>query len=229
MKISQLPPGQYFEAIRRIFFEYGDPDIAQQQMAYMKFHFDFFGMKATTWLPLTKKFHAENGLPKGDDLLEFVRLCFADARREMHYFGIETFQKNLKTQPREAIHFFEELITSNSWWDSVDWLAKLVGQHFQRFPDLILPTTERWMDSGNMWLQRVCIIFQLFYREKTDTELMFRYIRRVSNSKEFFLQKAAGWALRQHSRTDPALVRQFVETTPLPPLTRREGLRLMEK
>lgn len=227
MKITQLNPSQYFEAIRSQFLEHGDPEIAQQQMAYMKFHFEFFGMKATTWLPLTKKFHEKNGVPAGDDLLELVRICFADSRRELHYFGIETFQKTLKKQPAEAIEFFEELITTNSWWDSVDWLAKLVGQHFQRFPDQILPTTERWMATENMWLQRVCIIFQLFYRSKTDTELMFRYILRVAHSKEFFLQKAAGWALRQHSRTDAAAVRAFVESHSLAPLTRREALRLI--
>ena len=83
------------------------------------------------------------------------------------------------------------------------------------------------MDSGNIWLQRVCLIFQLAYKEKTDEALMFEYVRRVADSKEFFLQKGAGWALRQYSRTNPEVVRQFVESTRLAPLTRREALRLI--
>jgi 3-methyladenine DNA glycosylase AlkD len=121
------------------------------------------------------------------------------------------------------------MLTTRSWWDSVDWISKLVGQHFRRYPALIRPVTARWMDSGLLWLQRCCLIFQLFYKDKTDTELLFEYIRRVSRSKEFFLQKGAGWALRQYSRTNPEAVRQFIENTPLAPLTKREGLRLMLK
>ncbi len=223
-----LSPDQYFETIRDIFRAHGDPEIAPKQMAYMKFKFDFFGLKMPVWMPLTKKMHLENGLPDGEDLKTLVRLCYADAHRELHYFALETLQKQLKNQPADFIEFLEELIATNSWWDSVDWLAKLVGIHFQRFPALILPTTSRWMDTENMWLQRVCIIFQLFYKEKTDTDLMFRYIRRVAGSKEFFLQKAAGWALRQHSKVDPELVLHFIERNYLAGLTKREGLRLMK-
>ena len=85
------------------------------------------------------------------------------------------------------------------------------------------------MDSGYLWLQRVCMIFQLTYKDKTDQDLMFRYILRVAGSKEFFLQKGAGWALRQYSKTNPEAVRAFVEQHRLAPLTRREAMRLILK
>lgn len=193
----------------------------------MRHQFECFGLKMPQWTAHTKTIHKEHGLPQGDDLMQLARLCFGDDHREMHYFALETVQKTLKKQPSEFIEFLEELILTHSWWDTVDWINKLVGIHFQRFPELIKPVTSRWMDSGNIWLQRVCLIFQLSYKEKTDKELMFRYVRRVADSKEFFLQKGAGWALRQYSRTNPAAVRQFVESTRLSALTRREALRLM--
>lgn len=72
------------------------------------------------------------------------------------------------------------------------------------------------------------MIFQLMYKEKTDKELMFKYIRQVAGSKEFFLQKGAGWALRQYSRTNPEAVKKFVAENQLAALTRREALRLMK-
>ena len=77
--------------------------------------------------------------------------------------------------------------------------------------------------SGELWLQRVCLIFQLMYKEKTDAGLLFGYIRQVAGSKEFFLQKGAGWALRQYSKTNPDAVRRFLAETTVAPLTRREG------
>ncbi len=82
------------------------------------------------------------------------------------------------------------------------------------------------MASGNIWLQRICLIFQLTYKEETDFALMKEYILRLAASKEFFIQKGAGWALRQHSKYDPEGVVEFVQNYPqLAPLTRREALK----
>jgi 3-methyladenine DNA glycosylase AlkD len=122
------------------------------------------------------------------------------------------------------------MLLNKSWWDSVDWISTLVGIHFQRYPHLIVPITERWMSSDNRWLQRICIIFQLKYKKNTDYELLSKYILAVANSKEFFLRKAAGWALRDISRHNPTFVIDFVEKNPhLSPLTKREALRLIGK
>ena len=223
-----MSPAAYYQYVRDTFRENGNPEIAQAQMWYMRDQFEFFGLKMPQWTALAKSIHREMGLPGGDDLKTLVRRCFEDEHREMHYFALQTVEKTLKQQAPEFIDFLEELILTRSW-DTVDWINKLVGQHVLRYPDLTRPVTERWMDSGNRWLQRVCMIFQLAYKEKTDSALLFGYVERLSGSKEFFLQKGAGWALRQYSRTNPEAVRQFVESRRLAPLTRREALRLMAK
>lgn len=218
---------QYLSHVQAVFLEKGDPATALGQMRYMRNQFEFYGLKAGRWMALAKEIMQKNGIPQGEALKELVRSCFDDEHREMHYFALEMVQKMLKKQPAEFVDFLEELITTKSWWDTVDWLAKLVGLHFKKHPQLILPITGRWMASDNFWLQRVCLIFQLTYRDKTDFELMKKYILQVAGSKEFFLQKGAGWALRQHSRTDPQGVAKFVEQNPqLAPLTKREALRL---
>ena len=224
-----ITPIEYYTLVREQFRAKGDPDVAQGQMWYMRHQFEYFGLKMPQWMAITKAFHKAHGFPDGEDLKILVRRCFEDDHREMHYFALETLQKTLKTQPAECIEFLEELILTRSWWDTVDWINKLVGLHFQRFPELIQPVTEQWMSSGNIWLQRVCLIFQLFYKEKTDTALLFAYVLRIADSKEFFLQKGAGWALRQYSKTNPAAVREFVESHRLAPLTRREAMRLILK
>lgn len=223
-----MSPDQYFHHVRDIFRERGNPDMAQTQMWYLRNQFEFFGLKMPQWTALTKEIHKQNPLPEGEGLKTLARLCFEDDHREMHYFALESVQKMLKKQPPEFIEFLEELILTRSWWDTVDWLNKLVGLHFRQFPELTKPVTERWMASGNIWLQRVCLIFQLTYKEKTDAGLLFDYARRLSGSKEFFIQKGAGWALRQYSKTNPDAVRQFVAATPLAPLTRREALKLLK-
>ncbi len=219
----------YFHHVQSIFLEKGDPVTALGQMRYMRHQFEYYGLKAGRWMALSKDIFKEKGLLPGEGLKELARLCFDDVHRELHYFALQMVQQTLKKQPADFIHFLEELITTKSWWDTVDWLSKLVGFHFKRYPELILPTTERWMASGNFWLQRVCLIFQLTYREKTDFDLMKKYILQLAGSKEFFLQKGAGWALRQHTRVDPKGVTDFVDNNPqLSALTKREALRLIK-
>lgn len=215
----------YLVKVKTIFEEKGKPEVAEGQRKYMKNLFEFYGLKAPVWLPLSKKLFKEAGVFGGEELQTFVRICYEDEYREIQYFGTEMLQKELKKQTPDFINFLEELILTKSWWDTVDWLAKLVGIHFLRFPELIKPRTEQWVNSDNIWLQRTSLIFQRLYKDKTDTDLLFGYIKRLAHSKEFFVQKGAGWALRQYTRVDPKAVIQFVEDNELSPLTKREGLK----
>jgi 3-methyladenine DNA glycosylase AlkD len=219
----------YYEYARGIFAEKGNEEIAQKQAAYMKYNFSYFGLKAPIWTMLSKSIFLEKGVLSNEDLMDFVSICFEDDHREMHYLAIEMVQKVIKKQDGNFIDFITFMLSTKSWWDSVDWIApKLAGEHFKRFSHLTAPVTEQWMASGNKWLQRSAIIFQLKYREKTDFELLSKYILEIASSKEFFLQKGAGWALREYSKYNPSIVLNFVAQNPqLSNLTKREAIRLI--
>jgi len=47
------------------------------------------------------------------------------------------------------------------------------------------------------------------------------------STRDFFIRKAIGWALRQYARTDPTEVRRYVTACgeALSPLSRREALK----
>jgi 3-methyladenine DNA glycosylase AlkD len=86
----------------------------------------------------------------------------------------------------------------------------------------------KWRKSENFWLRRACILFQLDYKQDTDFDLLCEIIRENLGSKEFFINKAIGWALRQYARTDEKAVKKFVKATELHPLSRREALKHLE-
>ena len=121
------------------------------------------------------------------------------------------------------------MLTHNSWWDTVDFIApKLIGAYFVSFPDQRDAYVNKWLLSKNIWLQRSCIIFQLLRKEKTDTEFLEKIINSLLGSKEFFINKAIGWALRDYSRTDAEWVKHFASKTDVHPLSKREALRLLK-
>ncbi len=227
--ISTLLPVAYLKLLTNLFEKHGKPEVAQGQMKYMRYHFEFFGLKAPVWLPLTKKLFKEHGIYDGTELKTFVRLCLEEDHREVHYAAIEMVEKQVKQQDKDFIAFLEEMVVTKSWWDSVDWIVKLIGWHFLRFPELIEPIVWKWIKSDNKWLVRCAILFQLKYKKQTDHELLFALILEQADSKEFFIQKAAGWALREYSKRQPDRVSQFIRDHQLPKLTVREGLKQIKK
>lgn len=196
----------------------------------MKDLFPYYGLKAPQWVAILKEVFKEHGLYEGPELNAFVRLCFEEEYREMHYTGLQMLEKKIKKQEKDTIGFLEELVLTNSWWDTVDWINKLTGIHFKRYPDLQIATAEKWIETDNRWLQRLAMIHQLTYRGVTNWDLMQRMILRRAYTDDFFVQKAAGWALRQYSKTNGSAVIDFVKTygNKLSPLSRREALKWLK-
>ena len=131
----------------------------------------------------------------------------------------------------EDIVLFEWLIRQHSWWDTVDVIApRLMGRYFLKFPNERERKVEEWLASGNKWLIRSAILFQLKYRDKVDLDFLFSIIKRACGTKEFFINKAIGWILRENSKSRPNEIKEFIEDNrdKLAPLSIKEGLRLMK-
>lgn len=193
---------------------------------YMRDQFPFFGIASPLRKDLSRQVIREFGLPENAALMELCQDCFAQEHRELQYFVQDALRPlAAKRLSPDWLPVLEQLILTRSWWDTVDFLApKLAGPILLRFPDQALDWHERWIASDNFWLQRSAILLQLDYKAKTDPDLLFSHVLWRKDSQEFFVQKAAGWALRQYARTNPHAVRGFLEAHPdLPRLTLREA------
>jgi 3-methyladenine DNA glycosylase AlkD len=212
--------------IRELFRDAANPTDAGPMADYMKNIAPFFGVKAVPRRLIQKEvFRQYDALPAADwDRL--LHNLYDQPERELHQMATDWLHHRRKTFTAGTITRIEWLITHHSWWDTVDTLAsESLGEWAARFPDEAAPVMERFISSGNFWLNRSAIIHQLTYGNQTDTELLSRSIRPHLSSKEFFLRKAIGWALRQYARTNPDWVRNFVDTHPMSGLSKREALK----
>ncbi len=217
---------QFYKAFVHHLEGHRDLEHSEAMKAYMKHHFEFLGIKSPLRKSLIKSFLRQNSIPEGEELKLLAHLLWENPHREFQYCAMEFLGKRVRSWDASFLLLFEALILKKSWWDTVDWLAPNgAGKLFERFPDLLIPTVERWNQSDNIWLIRSSILYQLKYREQTDFAQLGKFILRHANSKEFFIQKAAGWALRQYSKYNPIVVRQFIESNrdQLSNLTIREG------
>lgn len=204
-------------------------EIAIPMENYMKNNFPFLGIKTENRRAIFKAVYEKHKPEIKVYYREITWQLFQEKEREIHQCAIDLIQKEIKKKYNlEDIQFIEKLIITNSWWDSVDTIAKyLVGGYLQQFPKETLKVIEHFSNSENMWLNRTAILFQLSYKEKTNFELLMAECEKHKHSSEFFIQKAIGWALRDYSRFNPNGVKNYVESTNLKPLSQREALRLL--
>lgn len=199
-----------YDIIFQEFKNWSNAFLAKKMAAYMKNNFPFLGINAPNRKLLGKEFLKELSKSKIIDW-EFVNECFAMPEREFQYLALDYLDLMKKYLQITDIEQLEKLIQTKSWWDSVDGMHKLVGVLVLKFPIIKDTYIRKWMRSDNIWLVRISINFQLSIREKTDTEILSEAILENIGSKEFFINKAIGWSLRDYSKTNKEWVANFIK------------------
>ena len=194
---------------------------------YMKGHFDFYGVRSPKRKELFREILKSNGIPPQQLAVKTILNLMNHPKREMNYAAIDLALRVQKkySQP-EDLQWIREIILTRSWWDTVDGIApNILGKFLQNYPELRDPCLKDFIQSDNIWLQRSTLLFQLRYKQDTDQDVLFTLCKSLSYSKEFFIQKAIGWALRQYAYTNKEAVYDFVEGHSLSNLSKREALK----
>jgi 3-methyladenine DNA glycosylase AlkD len=217
----------YLRQLQIAFETHKNAENAQYQKAYLRNQFEFLGIKTPLLRQILQSFGQEYDFPNRVNLAETLKKIYDLPYREYQHVAIEILTKFRKKLLETDLDLLEYFIVRHAWWDTVDALAHLVGDYFRVFPQYKLDRTQKWLNLGNMWLQRVAIIFQIAYKQQTDADLLFANILQMCDSQEFFIQKAIGWALREYGKTAPDKVKEFVteNASQLAPLSKREALR----
>lgn len=212
-----------FEQIIQEFKDNADQEQALPMARYMQNRFPFLGLKR----PVRSKIQAQflRGARKLPEInWEFVIRCWDLPEREYQYLAVDYLNACAGLLRKEDMPRLAFLITNKSWWDTVDLIAaRLVGGMCRSYPEFKHDYILNWASGDNIWLARTAILFQLKYKENTDKELLNKIILLNNNSREFFINKAIGWILREYSKTDKEWVKSFINNNPLQPLSVREG------
>ena len=182
--------------------------------AYMKDIAPFIGVATPERRALVKKIAKSLSTPTSDELGATARKLWKLDEREFQYAACDLIGIHWAQADKDFLaDHVEDLIVSKSWWDTVDSLGSVA----------ISPLTDKygcgklmdkWNKSSNMWLNRAAIQHQRGRKYETDVKLILKYCDDHSESNEFFIVKAIGWALRDISKIDPKAVRDFLKSHP---------------
>ena len=198
-----------FEVIKKAFETDRDEKNAVAMSKYMRDLFEFYGLATPRRKAVYKSLIKNEKQSKKIDW-DFLDKCYEARHREFQYLVCDYLIALKQYAAFEDISKIEKYITTKSWWDTVDFLCKVIGDiglRDARVKGLMLD----WSQHENIWLKRAAIEHQLSSKEETDTELLAQIIVNCLGSNEFFINKAIGWALREYSKTNSQWVREFIE------------------
>jgi 3-methyladenine DNA glycosylase AlkD len=204
-----------------------DPQRAVPMRAYMRDQFPFLGIPSPRRRELSREALAGFARPTEAELCAIALACWELPEREYQLFACDYLRRYGAVCTPAALDTARTLITTKSWWDTVDALAgRLVGPIVARHP-AALSTMDEWVAGDERWLVRAAILHQLTYGPRTDEVRLFHYCRTQAGHPDFFIRKAIGWALRQYAKTEPDAVRRFVRAhgAHLSALSVREALK----
>ena len=208
--------------------EHADDNYAPKMEAYLKNKFAMYGIRSPMRRTLTKDFIKQSKSLTISQIVDLIDDLWDYDERDYQLIGLDVLIANKKKFTPVELPAIEEWIITKSWWDTIDMIVPHgVGQiGNQKISDLE-PFLERWIQDDNIWLNRSCLIFQLKYGSAVDLKRLFRYILIVNHKREFFVQKAIGWSLRQASKFYPQRVAEFIDMQQLSNLAVREGTKYL--
>lgn len=219
------------ERLRARLTAVADPARAPAMQAYMKSTMPFLGVLSEPLRQVCKLVFADLSHASAEAWRDNVLALWRGARfREERYAAIQLTGAHAARpfQHMDALGMYEEMIVTGAWWDYVDPIAtQRLWAVLRNDPAPMRQTMLRWSLDDNLWKRRGAILSQLNAKASTDLQLLYACIEPSMRSKEFFLRKAIGWALRQYARTDPAEVLRYVgdNADALSGLSRREALK----
>lgn len=224
-------PATLAETLRAQLTQAADPARAPGMQAYMKSAMPYLGVSAVPMRAVCKALFAGLTWPDSDAWQRDVLAIWRGAEfREERYAAVELtgVRAARQFQRLAALPMYEEMIVTGAWWDYVDAISGQRLLAILRAEGAPMKVAMLgWARGPNMWKARSAILCQLHAKAETDLDFLYACIEPSLASKEFFLRKAIGWALRQYAWTDPDEVRRYVAANAdrLSPLSRREALK----
>ena len=193
-----------------------DPVRAEREKSYLKSDFVHIGVT----VPALRKVavSAVKAKPTRDELLALAQVLWdvTDEGRPVHearMAAVEVLVKRVTLVRPRDLEMAERLVRDSASWVYVDNIAeRIVGALVTRVPDLAT-TLDAWVDDPYMWIRRTAVLALLpgVRTGNPDLERISRFGDALIGEREFFIRKALGWVLREHSKKDPAWVVQWVE------------------
>ncbi|MCX6748622.1 MAG: DNA alkylation repair protein [Candidatus Pacearchaeota archaeon] len=181
----------------------GDKERAVNSKRYLKSDYDFYGLR----VPELRKVAKEIKLDFNSSLKLFDQLWNSGNHEEM---SLALFLINRYKKSPEVWDFLVSRLAKAKSWDHIDELSShTLGEILAENLSLI-PEIKKLFSSKNPWFRRTSIVSTYPLIKKNKLELTFLLAERLAYDEDIYVQKAAGWMLREAGKKDRLATRNFI-------------------
>ena len=192
-----------FQALRAL----GDAKRAEQEKRYQKSHWDHWGVRCRS-MDVTIK-QALGDLSQ-EQALDLCRRLWREPVWDLRIVAGRILARKSIEPDAKVWGFVTERLIDLDGWAVADNLATVASRCLIEDPGR-LDVVEAWIENPHLWTRRAALVFTLpWAKEKRDPERMLGWAARLADDREWFIQKAIGWQLRELSKRDPKRVRRFL-------------------
>lgn len=172
---------------------------------YMKSPYFCYGIKVPELRIIAKKY---KNLEKYDMLNLFEELWNSGNHEEMS-LAIFILQAR-KNYDLELWNFLMQRIDKIKSWDHADYIATDILSGILVNNIQLIQTIKDMAEDKNFWKRRIAIESTYKLIKKNKLELTFRLAEKLVYDENVYVQKGAGWMLREAGKRDRMALRTFI-------------------
>jgi 3-methyladenine DNA glycosylase AlkD len=186
---------------------HGSPERAEWEKAYQKSGWEHWGVALPGRDAAIKE--TLGGLEQGQ-ALELCRRLWREPVWDLKIVAGRILARKSIEPDDKVWAFVTARLADLDGWAVADNLA-MAGSRCLIADAGRLDAVEAWIESPQLWTRRAALVFTLpWTKEKRDPERMLRWAARMAEDRQWFIQKAIGWWLRELSKRDPGRVQRFL-------------------
>jgi len=185
----------------------GDKKQAETIKKYLKSPYEFYGIKVPQLRSVAKQY---KNLSLYDTFNLFDELWNSKNHEEMSLalFLLENHKKNYNL---EMWKFLKPRLEKAKTWDHIDQLSshtvgEILSQNFQA----LYPEMKELSNARNPWMRRLSIVSTYPLIKLNKIEPTLKFAEKLVYDSDVYVQKGAGWMIREAGKRDRLSVREFI-------------------
>jgi 3-methyladenine DNA glycosylase AlkD len=186
----------------------GDEKIAEHSKKYLKSPYEFYGIRVPELRKIAKDYKNFDMY----NIYKLVDILWSSGNHEEMSLALFILEDYSDKFDSNTWTFIINRLEKAKTWDHIDWLSSaILGEILAK--DIRFMTEIKEMAlSKNPWIRRTAIVSTLPLIRKNKIELTLTLAEKLVYDSNVYVQKAAGWMLREAGKKDRLYVRDFIIT-----------------
>ena len=194
------------EKIREELRKLGNREIAEHSKRYLKSDYNFYGIR----VPVLRKIAKNYKNISLDEVYNLFDELWNSGNHEEMNLGIFILEQQKKKFNLETWRVIISRLEKAKSWDHIDYLSSsILGEVLLNNLQLI-SEVKKMAESRNLWIRRASIVSTYKLIKKNKLELTLRLAEKLVYDEDIYVQKGAGWMLRELGKKDRRLLREFI-------------------